>query len=54
LYQKEIHVGAGGMTQEIEHLPGKCKALGSNPSTTNKEEKGKGRRRKRKRKKKKG
>jgi hypothetical protein len=24
---------AGGMAQEVEHLPSKCKALSSNPST---------------------
>jgi hypothetical protein len=30
---------AGGMTQAVEHLPGKFKALSSNPSTTKKEKK---------------
>jgi hypothetical protein len=28
--------GAGGMTQVMEHLPRKCKALSSNPSTNQK------------------
>jgi hypothetical protein len=28
---------AGGMAQAVKHLPNKCKALSSNPSTTGKE-----------------
>jgi hypothetical protein len=29
----------GGVTQAVEHLPSKCEALSSNPSTTKKNEK---------------
>jgi hypothetical protein len=30
---------AGGVTQVVEHLPHKCEALSSNPSTAKKEKK---------------
>jgi hypothetical protein len=30
------NLGAGGMTQTVEHLPSKCKALSSNPLSTTK------------------
>jgi hypothetical protein len=32
-------MGAGGMTQVVEHLPSKCEALNPNPSTKKKRKK---------------
>jgi hypothetical protein len=32
-------MGAGGMTQVVEHLPSKCEALNPNPSTKKKKKK---------------
>jgi hypothetical protein len=36
---KNTPFGVGGVTQVIEHLPSKCEALSSNPSTAKKEKK---------------
>jgi hypothetical protein len=33
---KVVNLRAGGVTQAVEHLPNKCEALSSNPSTTKK------------------
>jgi hypothetical protein len=30
---KPLYFGVGGMAQALEHLPGKCEAVNSNPST---------------------